>query len=450
MGGSAVPVPNRPHDTTPLPRPDPVLLAAFWDALAKPGDVHEVRITDSRRGPAGLFGTVAGYFSEREAFVQALRRITGQDAAAVYSTLNPVDPKLQARADNRLEIRMKSTASDDVVVARRHLLIDVDPGIPAGISATDAERDAALAKRDAIHAFLDDLGWRDPVCVGMSGNGGSLIYRIDLPNAPTGDAPNAAAESLALVTACLEALASMFGVADEKAGRPGIDRSVANAARITKVIGTVAAKGDDCPHLGRPWRLATAEFHHDAAVVPRTLLEALAAHARVEEVASEGKDGRGLFGRATDHPERRWTVAELLARNGIGWTERRRPYGTAYRLDRCLTSSDHLDGASIIENSAGRLGHVCHHNRCQGKTWRDVRPALGLHNSGAYPSGSTRGDGAFSAFSASSAGGADKAGALLGVPPFPVEVFPASIRRLVRASAAWLRRGLRRSACRPT
>jgi hypothetical protein len=413
---------------TPSPlRPDREQLASFWRALVPPGDVHEVRITDARTGgPARLFGTTAGYFTDERAFVEALSYITGLDAQAVYVTLNPVRPILRARADNRLVIRAKATASDADIQRRRHFLIDVDPGLPAGISATDVERDAALAVRDAIHAYLDDAGWPDPLCVGMSGNGGSLIYRIDLPNHPTEGAPDATEQSLALVTGCLLALGELFGVTDEKAGRPGVDTSVGNASRITKVFGTVAAKGDDCPHLGRPWRLATAELCPEAAAVSRLLLEALAA---VEDVAGGREDGRGLFGRVTDDRARRWTVPELLTRNGIGWTERRRPYGIAYQLDRCLTSDDHLDGASIIENTAGRLGYHCHHNRCAGKAWRDVRGRLGLD--------------------ARRPGGRSRSGAVGVVPdvardeldpvrPFPLETLPPSLRALAEQGAGAL------------
>ena len=241
-----------PGAPSPL-RPDREQLATFWRALVLPGDVHEVRITDARTGgPARLFGTTAGYFTDERPFVDVLSRITGLDAQAVYVTLNPVRPILRARADNRLVGRAKATAGDADIERRRHFLIDVDPGLPAGISATDAERNAALLVRDAIRAYLADAGWPDPLCVGMSGNGGSLVYRIDLPNHPTEDAPDAAEQSLTLVTNCLLALGGMFGVADEKSARPGVDTSVANASRITKVFGTVAAKGDDCPHLRRP------------------------------------------------------------------------------------------------------------------------------------------------------------------------------------------------------
>src|SRR4051794_28069767 len=75
------------------------LVTALWDALEAPGDTHEVRIPKTRRGPARLFGTTAGYFTDPAAAVRAVLSITGLDAPAVYVTLNPVNPELRARAD---------------------------------------------------------------------------------------------------------------------------------------------------------------------------------------------------------------------------------------------------------------------------------------------------------------------------------------------------------------
>ena len=71
-----------------------------------------------------------------------------------------------------------------------------------------------------------------------SGNGTHLLYGIGLPNDD---------ESRKLVMECLEALAFKF---NDK--RVKIDTSVGNAARIWKVPGTLAAKGDDMPE--RPHR----------------------------------------------------------------------------------------------------------------------------------------------------------------------------------------------------
>ena len=64
-------------------RPDPTLVGAFWDALVAPGDVHEIRVPRTRRGPARLFGTAAGYFGDGERFVRAVLPLTGADAEAV-------------------------------------------------------------------------------------------------------------------------------------------------------------------------------------------------------------------------------------------------------------------------------------------------------------------------------------------------------------------------------
>jgi hypothetical protein len=227
-------------------RPDLAALVAFWQTFTRPGEVYEVRLPKTRRGPVHLFGTAGGYFDNGEAFVKAVAPVTGWDAPGVYITLNPVDPVLLARANNRLVSRLEATTSDGDVIRRRHLLIDVDPKRKAGIMATDAELGAALQTREAIAAYLADaLGWGAPLYRLMSGSGGALVYPIDLPN------DDAATE---LVRRCLAALAVVF---DSDAVT--VDQTVYNAARITRVPGTINAKGDHCPERGRPWRQARAE-----------------------------------------------------------------------------------------------------------------------------------------------------------------------------------------------
>ena len=68
------------------------------------------------------------------------------------------------------------------------------PERPAGISATEAEHAAALLLAQTVRRFLQEAGWPDPV-LADSGNGGHLVYRIDLPND---------AASTALVKRCLD------------------------------------------------------------------------------------------------------------------------------------------------------------------------------------------------------------------------------------------------------
>ena len=99
---------------------------------------------------------------------------------SIYLVPNPVRPDLLARANNRLVERVRATTKDQDILRRAWFLTDFDPVRPAGIAATDAECQAALARRDEAVAFLRTLGFPDPI-LAMSGNGGHALWRVDLP-----------------------------------------------------------------------------------------------------------------------------------------------------------------------------------------------------------------------------------------------------------------------------
>jgi len=330
----------QPPPSTTL-RTDPDAVRTFFEHITLPGEVREIRIPKSKRGPARLFGTVSGYVDNATAPAEALGQLAGADADAVYTTLNPVDPEAMARAFNRIQSKAETTSSDADVAARRLLLIDCDPARLSGIASTDAEMQAALSRRDEIRAYLSDQhDWPDPLVVTMSGNGGGLLYRIDEPNDT---------ETTALIAGVLQGLATLFD--DDTVG---VDTSVANAARLTKIPGTVSAKGDHTNR--RPWRLATAEYPILAGTVSRAMLSEVAALAP----ATNGTHPPG---------RRKGTIDDLLALNNLRATIKVQPYGTAYELDRCLTSNDHTDGAVLLEMHSGALAYSCRHNRCQGMGW---------------------------------------------------------------------------------
>ncbi len=335
---------------------DADFLAAFWDALVAPGDVHEVRIPKTRRGPARLWGTASGYFADRDAFVAAVAPLTGGDTEGVYLTLNPVDPTLLARASNHLICGKPTTTADADVVRLRHLLVDIDPVRKSGISATNAEADSARQMRDAVRRFLlDEAGWPHPVAVTRSGNGGGLLYRLDLPN----DALHTN-----VLRRVLAALAALFA-----SDTVLIDTTTYNASRITKVVGSIAAKGDAVPD--RPWRVATGRFNADPRPVSLELLEAVAALAPVQSRL-------GQCAGTSHSPDRGWNIRDVLDAADIGFEETNKGYATVFRLDRCLTSDDHADGACVLEFPSGALAYRCHHDRCAGKGWGDVRDRLGV------------------------------------------------------------------------
>ncbi|MDP9359734.1 MAG: YfjI family protein, partial [Chloroflexota bacterium] len=346
-----------PGVAPPLLLPDPTLIWASWEALVEPGAVHEVRIPKTRKGPARLWGVASGYFDDPDAVVVALGCLTGLDAEGVYLTLNPVDPALLARAANRLAVGRPPTTADADVLHLCHLLIDLDPVRPTGISATDAERDGALAIRDAVcHYLRDEAGWPHPVAVMESGNGGGLLYRLDLPNDP---------DTVDLVRRTLAALAALFTT-----DRVTVDTGTFNPARLTKLVGTVAAKGDDVPD--RPWRVATGRFNPHPSPVPRERLAAVAMLAP--------PPAGSLHPASSSNPAggRHEAVRERLRDRGITFNEKPKPWATVFTLDRCLTSSDHADGAAIFAFPSGALAYRCLHDRCAGKGWTDVREELGF------------------------------------------------------------------------
>jgi hypothetical protein len=159
----------------------------------------------------------------------------------VYVTLNPVKRDLLARASNRVQPYAKFTTSDPDIATRRWLPIDLDPIRPAGISSTETEHEAALEAGRATVVWLRERGFsRDNLVLADSGNGAHVLVRIDLPND---------AAALVLVRRCVEAVGLYCGT-----DTVAVDPKVYNAARIWKLYGTVAAKGDPTPD--RPHRLA--------------------------------------------------------------------------------------------------------------------------------------------------------------------------------------------------
>lgn len=201
------------------------------------GAVTELRSLDAVVGGDRYPATYSGYFDSPEALAQAAATIKA--AKGIYITPNPVDPALLARAKNRLRKmgRGDNSTGDHDIIARHWLLIDCDAKRPAGISASDDEHDAAIQRCREIYAHLHDRGWPDPIAAD-SGNGGHLLYRVNLPRDDGG-----------IVERCLAALANRFN--DE---RVHIDTSVFNPARIWKLYGTSARKGDSTED--RPHRMA--------------------------------------------------------------------------------------------------------------------------------------------------------------------------------------------------
>jgi hypothetical protein len=132
------------------------------------------------------------------------------------------------------------SVKDTDIEHRDWLLIDIDRAESAKCPAADEEIRAAEDLADQVVEFMTRKGWSEPLRI-MSGNGCHLYYRL---NALENDD-----QSKVLLKSLISGLGDKF---DNNVVK--IDRSVFNASRITKVVGTKAYKGQDS--IDRPYRMA--------------------------------------------------------------------------------------------------------------------------------------------------------------------------------------------------
>jgi hypothetical protein len=240
MADDAPPTNGQPADPPKLTREQAVEVVASWLTLfIDPDQVTELRalgvVSRSYRKPH----TESGFFDGQHLreMAAAAMRFSGQ-AKGVYFVMNPIKPDLLARCANRTDVAESGMlTTDGDILRRKWLLVDADPVRDPHISATDAEKAMAHGTILKVRDYLCGEGWPSPI-LGDSGNGYHLLYRIDLP-----------AEDGGVVSRILNALAERLNTDAVK-----IDRTVFNPARIVKLPGTLARKGDNVPD--RPHRRA--------------------------------------------------------------------------------------------------------------------------------------------------------------------------------------------------
>jgi hypothetical protein len=324
--------------------PDDAQIERALALLAGEDDVIELRAiytTGRKRIDAGYFDG-----AHRAELIEHAARLN-RARAAVYINLNPLNPQLLGRYANRVQEHAPDTATDGNIIRRHWLLLDFDPSRPKNTSATEPQLAAARARANSTREALTAKGWPAPV-VADSGNGAHLLYRIDLPN---DDATRD------LVRGTLEGIAARF---DDAA--VCVDISVANAARITKLYGTVANKGDHT--AATPHRLSRIiEVPEKISCVTADQLRAL--HVEREQP----RDPVRING---DAPV--FDLLSFLERLGIDFRRDDHDGRERYRLANCPFDPAHGRGeAAIFRAGDGRLGFKCVHNGCADKTWQDLR-----------------------------------------------------------------------------
>lgn len=205
------------------------------------GEIIEIRVLGCYGAQSGIWdgygkGAVSGYFDDHDkccACSKKLMELAKQKGQInIYMTLQPINPSLIGRACNRLVAGISATADKDVV-AYRWLPVDLDPVRVSGISSSDEELERARALSDRISADLSGK-WAAPIKA-MSGNGYHLLYPLD-------DLAAQDPKNQKFVKDLLEKLSARYSNEYVK-----VDTSLYNPARIIKLYGTVARKGDPVP-----------------------------------------------------------------------------------------------------------------------------------------------------------------------------------------------------------
>jgi len=324
-----------------------------------PDDVVELR--SIRKHADGSAAIQFGYFDcDHWEVLMDQADLLNRQGAQVYVTMNPVNPELLSRAHNRMSTG-RATADKDVL-KRRIMLVDVDPERPTGTASTKEQLEAAKNVTAAIHAETRARGW-PPAIIAMSGNGYHLLYTVDLPND---------ADSNDLIKRALAGLGAICDASGVK-----VDRVVHNAARITKLYGTVATKGANTE--AAPWRLSRVEWipkvpHGQIVTVEQ--LQSVAAFAPADaKVAAAPRPP--YTGPVAGSPGS-FCLEDYLSRVGLTYDLGTAPDGREmFRLDACPFNSDHERGdAAVFRAADGKLGFKCFHNSCADKAWGDVRNLL--------------------------------------------------------------------------
>jgi hypothetical protein len=296
----------------------------------------------------------------------AARLSQREDVPAVYVLINPAKPELYARAPGLLKDWAKVTTADTAIETITGILLDFDAEREAGISSTDEQHKAALARAARCCDMLMMAGFDGrSIIIADSGNGAHLLIAVDLPNTTRkvkrGQKPEPD-PTLELVTRFLSAVAAEF---DDDVIT--VDMKCVNAARITKLYGSISRKGfdvEDRPHRGSCLLDARDEF----VPATRDLIELIASRAPKEAPREQGL--RQYAGKKID-------LDEWLARVGLADKVGRAKSwngGVLYEFKGfCPFSDAHTAGAWVSQYSDGALAAGCQHNTCAGREWKDLR-----------------------------------------------------------------------------
>ena len=285
-------------------------LAVKWlSLLHEPDAIIEIRSIDPKP-------IVSGYFRADSPRIAA--ELAKYPNRTFYQSLNPVKSACYARAQHeRLVERPKETTSDNDIIGFQWILIDADPVRPSGVSASAEEKEAAHAVAGKTMKRLMATGFSEPI-VADSGNGYHLLFKVHIST-----------DDRQVVADFLSVLDMWFSTDEAK-----IDTAVYNPSRITKLYGTIAAKGAHTPE--RPHRQSCIiRYPEQIRETPIALVKNIAAELHQAAIPTEAR---------RSGKESTWDIEHFLSAHGVEVEKKVAiSSGTKYQLMSADQPKKHCD-----------------------------------------------------------------------------------------------------------
>lgn len=319
-----------------------ITIRQWYDTFKSGEELVEVRIVDN-----AYKRTCSGYFTDVNTLLNEIRKY---DNCNIYFTLNAINPACYDREQHdRIVTKPKSTTSDNDIVGRDWILIDIDTKKPSDTNSTDEEKEMAKEVVNNVFKFLRDEGFEKPV-VCDSGNGFHLLYKIAMKNSN---------ENTTICKEFLQVLDMLFSNPNVE-----IDCTTHNASRVCKLYGTFSRKGSNTKK--RPQRESKIlRIPDEIKITPNEYFAKVAAMLPKPEQPSKSN----YYSNEKFDLEAFLNKHHIAVRNIV-----RTSSFTKYILDECPFNSSHrAPDSAIFEMSNGGLGFKCLHSSCSQYTWKDFR-----------------------------------------------------------------------------
>lgn len=319
-----------------------ITIRQWYDTFKSGEELVEVRIVDN-----AYKRTYSGYFTDVDTLLNEIRKY---DNCNIYFTLNAINPACYDREQHdRIVTKPKSTTSDNDIVGRDWILIDIDTKKPSDTNSTDEEKEMAKEVVNNVFKFLRDEGFEKPV-VCDSGNGFHLLYKIAMKNSN---------ENTTICKEFLQVLDMLFSNPNVE-----IDCTTHNASRVCKLYGTFSRKGSNTKK--RPQRESKIlRIPDEIKITPNEYFAKVAAILPKPEQPSKSN----YYSNEKFDLEAFLNKHHIAVRNIV-----RTSSFTKYILEECPFNSSHrAPDSAIFEMSNGGLGFKCLHSSCSQYTWKDFR-----------------------------------------------------------------------------